>query len=119
MKVTANVESKVPAYLRLVACGIDAKGNEISSDRLAVDVQKVIQASKDGKTPAKTEEVIILRPKDSEVFKSLDGIRCRIEMTAKNGKEKVTGVMLNAYNQTIKVTDIAIQKVGKMAIDLN
>ena len=119
VKVTANVESKVPAYLRLVACGIDAKGNEISSDRLAVDVQKVIQASKDGKTPAKTEEVIILRPKDSEVFKSLDGIRCRIEMTAKNGKEKVTGVMLNAYNQTIKVTDIAIQKVGKMAIDLN
>ena len=119
VKVNANIENKIPAFLRLSAAGIDANGNEIGDDRLAVEVQKVIQASKDGVTPAKTEEVIVLRPKDPEVFKALDGIKCRIEMVAKNGKEKVTGVKLNAYKQTIKVTDIAIQKVGKVAIDLN
>ena len=119
IKVTANVESKIPAFLKLVACGIDANGKEISKDRLEVVVEKVIQASKDGKTAAKTQEVVYLKPKDADVFKSLDGVKFRIEMMAKNGKEKVTGVMLNAYSQTVKVTDIAIQKVGKVAIDLN
>lgn len=121
LKVTALIENKVPAYLTLQAYGIDANGNPISSDRLDVLVEKTIQASKDGKTAAATEEVIRIMPKDNDVFKILDGVEFRVVMTAKNekGASPVTGVLLNAYKQTIKVSDIKVEKIGKMAIDLN
>ena len=119
LKVNANIQNKIPAYLTLKAYGIDVKGNVIGQDLLEVTVEKVIDASKDGVNPAKTEEVIYIRPKNNEVFKILDGLTFRIYMAAKNGSDKVTGVMLNAYNQTIKVSDIAIRKYGKMAIDMN
>ena len=121
LKVTANIENKVPAYLTLLAYGIDANGTPISSDRLDVLVEKTIQASKDGKTAAVTEEVIRIMPKDNDVFKILDGVEFKVVMTAKNekGVSPVTGVLLNAYKQTIKVSDIKIEKIGKVAIDLN
>lgn len=119
VRVTANIASKVPAFLTLKAHGIDINGNVISSDRLEVEVEKTIAASTDGKTAATTEEVINIRPKDPDVFKTLDGLAFRIEMAAKNGGKEVTGVMLNAYKQTIKVSNIKVQKYGKMAIDLN
>ncbi len=121
LNVTAQVENKIPAYLTLVAYGIDASGQRIGSDRLAVEVEKTIQASKDGKTAAVTEEVIKIRPKDNGVFKILDGIEFKVLMTAKDekGASPVTGVLLNAYKQTIKVKDIKIQKYGKVAVDLN
>jgi hypothetical protein len=119
LKVNANIQNKIPAYLTLKAYGIDVKGNVIGQDLLEVTVEKVIDASKDGVNPAKTEEVVYIRPKNNEVFKILDGLTFRIYMAAKNGSDKVTGVMLNAYNQTIKVSDIAIRKYGKMAIDMN
>ena len=121
LKVTALIENKVPAYLTLQAYGIDANGNPISSDRLDVLVEKTIQASKDGKTAAATEEVVRIMPKDNDVFKILDGVEFKVVMTAKNekGASPVTGVLLNAYKQTIKVSDIKVEKIGKMAIDLN
>lgn len=121
LKVTARVENKVPAYLTLLAYGIDASGRPISSDRLDVVVEKTIQASKDGKTAAATDEVIRIMPKDNDVFKILDGVEFRVAMTAKNekGASPVTGVLLNAYKQTIKVSDIKVEKIGKVAIDLN
>ncbi len=119
LKVNATIKSKVPAFLTLKAYGIDMQGREIGSDRLEVTVEKVVKASPDGVKAATTEEVIYVRPKDNAVFKELDGLAFRIVMTAANGNEKVTGVKLNAYKQTIKVTDITVQKFGKVAVDLN
>lgn len=119
VKVTANIANKVPAFLTLKAYGIDVNGNIIGSDKLEVEVEKVIKASSDGKTAAKTEEVINIRPKDNNVFKMLDGLGFRVEMSTRQGNQQVVGVMLNAYKQTIKVTDIKVQKYGKMALDLN
>ncbi len=121
LKVISHVENKIPAYLNLTAAGIDITGNIIPRDRLEVEVENAIKASHDGKTPVETELVIYVRPKDNEVFKTLDGLTFRIAMTAQDKKtsEKVTGVKLNAYQQTVKVKDLKIQKYGKVAIDLN
>ena len=42
-------------------------------------------------------------------------------MSPKGGSKDstVAGVMLNAYNQTVKVTSLKVMKVGKVAIDCN
>ena len=119
LKVTANVSNKIPAFLVLDAYGIDTQGNALGADRLEVEVQDVIKASADGVTPANSEMTIIVRPKDNEVFKVLDGLAFKVMMKTKNGSQKVTGVKLNAYKQSLKVTDIKVKKYGKMAADLN
>jgi hypothetical protein len=120
LKVTASIENTIPAYLTLTAYGVDVSGNAIPSDKLEVTVEKVIAASADGKTPATTEEVIYVRPKDNRVFKTLDGLAFKVHITAKSGAGKtVSGVMLNAYNQVVKVNSLKVQKSGKVAIDLN
>lgn len=119
VRVYANVYNKIPGFLTLKAHAIDIDGNEIGYDKIEVDVEKVIKPSPDGKTPVKTEEVINIRPKDNSAFKTLGGLRMRVEMTARNGNEEVVGVKLNAYSQTVKVTDVKVQKFGKMALDLN
>lgn len=119
IRVYANVANKIPAFLTLKAYGIDINGNIVGPDKLEVEVEKVIKASSDGKTAAKTEEVINIRPKDNNVFKTLDGLGFRVEMAARDGNQQVEGVKLNAYHQTIKITDIKVQKYGKMAVDLN
>ena len=121
LKATATIENKIPAYLTLSARGIDMNGKTIDTDRLEVDVENVVKASPDGVTPETTEVVIYLRPKTNEVFKVLDGVKFQIRMTAKNtkGSGKVTGVMLNAYKQTVKLTNLKLLKYGKVAVDLN
>ena len=121
LKVTANVESTIPAYLKLSAYGLDAAGKAIDSSLLAVDVENIIKASPDGKTPQTSEVVIYVRPKDNSVFKKLDGLAFRVLMSPKGGSKDstVAGVMLNAYNQTVKVTSLKVMKVGKVAIDCN
>lgn len=120
LKVTASIENTIPAYLTLSAYGVDVNGNAIPEDKLEVSVEKVIAASPDGKTPATTEEIIYVRPKDNSVFKTLDGLAFKVLMSAKatDGKS-VSGVMLNAYNQVVKVNSLKVQKSGKVAIDLN
>ena len=120
LKAIANVENKIPAYLELSAFGIDKNGNEIGSDRLEVTVDEVIAPSKDGVTAEPSVVTVKLQPKDNAVFQVLDGVGFRVKMMAKkSGKPAVTGVLLNAYKQTIKVTSLKLQKIGKIAIDLN
>lgn len=120
LKATATIENKIPAYLTLSAQGMDMNGKIIGTDRLEVDVENVVKASPDGVTPETTEVVIYLRPKTNEVFKVLDGVKFQIRMTAKDTKgSKVSGVMLNAYKQTVKLTKLKMQKHGKVAVDLN
>ena len=120
LKVTASIDNTIPAYLTLTAYGVDVNGNAIPNDKLEVSVEKVIAASADGKTPTTTEEVIYVRPKDNSVFKTLDGLAFKVHMTAKSAAGKtVSGVMLNAYHQVVKVKSLKVQKSGKVAIDLN
>ena len=121
LKVTATVENKIPAFLMLSAQGLDMSGNTIDGDKLEVEVQDVVKASPNGTTPETTEVVVYVRPKTNEVFKTLDGLVFQVKMMAKDAKSngRVMGVKLNAYNQTIKVTNLKVQKIGKVAIDLN
>ena len=121
LRITATVDNTIPAYLTLTACGVDMQGNDISSDRLKVEVTKPIAASNDGVTPTTTELEINVIPKDGTVMKTMDGLRFRVIMTGSDprGKGSVTGVKLNAYNQTVKITSLKIQKRGRVAYDLN
>ena len=119
VRIFANVANKIPGFLTVKACGVDINGNDISYDKLPVDVEKVIPPSPDGKKTVTIEEIVNIRPKDNEIFKTLDGLRFRVEMTTKQGNEQVVGVMLNAYKQTVKITDVKVQKFGKVALDLN
>ena len=116
---TTEIENKIPAYLTLNATPLDAQGRPISSDRIEVDVESVIAASKDGKTPVTTEEKIRFIPKDSEAVRLLDGVEFNVTMKARNGSASVAGVRLNAYNQTLKLNNFKVLKYGKMAMDLN
>lgn len=119
IKGTCDVENKIPAYLTLKAIPVDVRGSEMSSDRVEVIVESVIDASKDGKNPVTTKEVITIVPKDSEALRDFDGVHFFITMTAKSGSTSVAGVRLNAYNQTVKVSNLKVLKHGKVAVDLN
>ena len=119
IKATCDIENKIPAYLTLRAIPVDMQGREISSDRIEVLVEKVIAASKDGKTPVTTKQTITIVPKDSEAMKNFDGVRFTVTLRAKNGSTSVAGVRLNAYKQTINLSNLKVTKHGKMAVDLN
>ena len=119
IKATCDIENKIPAYLTLRAIPVDMQGREISSDRIEVLVEKVIAASKDGKTPVTTKQTITIVPKDSEAMKNFDGVRFTVTLRAKNGSTSVAGVRLNAYKQTINLSNLKVTKHGKIAVDLN
>lgn len=119
IKATCDIENKIPAYLTLTAIPVDKQGQEIGSDRIEVIVDKVIAASKDGRTPVKTSETITVVPKFSEALKNFDGLRFTVTMRAKNGSSSVAGVRLNAYNQTINLSNLKVVKHGLIAVDLN
>ena len=118
IKAECDIENKIPAYLTLKAYPLDTHGQVIGSDRIEVIVEKVITASKDGKTPAVTKEVINIVPRDPNAMKNMDGLRFTVTMRAKSGSSSVAGVRLNAYNQTIKVLNLTVTKTGKMAVEL-
>ncbi len=119
IKVTCDVENKIPAYLTLNATAVDVHGNDISSEQVEVVVKSVIAASKDGVTPATTKEEIMIIPKNSEALKNFDGVRFTVTLKAKDGSNSVAGVRLNAYKQTVKVLNLGVLKYGKIAVDLN
>ena len=117
----ADVESKIPAYITITAFGIDHKGDSISTERLYFTVDKVVPASRDGVIPSKCHLTIIGRAADNDVFKILDQIKFHMIGSAsdENGQNPVEGVPINAYNQTIKLTNVILKKHGKIVGDFN
>lgn len=121
VQMDADVENKIPAYIKVSAHGIDYKGDSISTERLNFSIDKVIPASKDGITPSKCHVTIIGKAADNDVFKVLDQIRFHMIGSAndENGQNPVTGIPINAKNQTIRLTNIIIKKHGKVIGDFN
>lgn len=120
LRVECDVENRVPAYLYLEANGVDVDGNEIPADRLRVVVAVNIDPSTDGVTPKSTHETIILQPLDNDVFKQLDGLRLRFTASSyAEGESPIQGLRLNAYKQTLRLTNFRAVKEGKLVGDFN
>lgn len=121
VQMDADVESKIPAYITITAFGIDHNGDSISTERLYFTVDKVVPASRDGVIPSKCHLTIVGRAADNDVFKILDQIKFHMIGSAsdENGQNPVEGVPINAYNQTIKLTNVILKKHGKIVGDFN
>lgn len=117
--VNADVYNTVPAYMNVSAVGMDLNGREMSTDDIEVTVDKTIAASTDGDNPVLTQIEILMKPKKNGVFKNLDGLKYRLEASARNAEgEVVTGKMIKA-NQTIRLENIKVTKHGKVVYDGN
>lgn len=121
VQMDADVENKIPAYIKVTAHGIDNKGDSISTDRLNFTMDKVVPASKDGVTPSECHITIIGKATDNEVFKTLDQIKFHMIGSAndENGQNPVTGIPINALKQTVRLKNIVIKKHGKLIGDFN
>ncbi len=117
--VQADVENKVPAYVQASAIAIDYKGQEMSSDRISIDVEGYAPASPDGQQATNSQINITITQNDDTAFEDLDGIIYRLNCSASYGDETVTGVTLNSYNQTILLKNIKVRLQGKVVVDAN
>lgn len=119
VKVEANVESCIPAYLEAstVAIGLDGKDLE----DIEVSISNGINASKDGVSVEKTPITVVLKQKVAGALKRLDGVRISIEGAAKSeeGKPTIVGQTLNAYKHSLKASDIKITLSGQVIVDMN
>lgn len=119
VEMTANVSSKVPAYLNITATPVDVKGQEIDKSQLEVAVDGIVEASKDGVLATTSKLTVKITQKSDDAFKKLDGIKFVVSGKASNNGQSVTGITLNAENQKLKLTDIKIKLVGKVIGDFN
>ena len=114
LRVTTDMENRIPAYLLMSAQAIDVNGNYI--DNLKVEIDKTIAASEDGVTPKTTPLVITIKQKAPNALKIVDGIVFTIEAMASDGTNTVEGITLNAKNHSLLAKDIKITLVGKVII---
>lgn len=115
----ADVENCLPLYLTVEAWGVDVDGKAIPKEKLPVTVTPSVKASADGK-PVTTHIRMTVIPTDNDVFRTLDGIHYRlVGTTTAQGQSPVTGVTLNAYKQTLKVSGITVSKYGKVIGNFN
>ena len=115
VKVTANIENRIPAYLTMKAHAIGVDGKEISDVTVTVDGN--IAASEDGKTPKTSPISIEIKQNGKNGLKALDGLIFSIEAAASDGgNAAVVGQTLNAKNHSLTAKDIKVTVVGKIVI---
>lgn len=119
IQVSASAVNQVPVYLTLSAYAIDTNGIQISSGEITIDVDKTIAASSNGTAAATTAVTIKITPKNTSVFKKLNGIVFKAVGAASDGKSPVSGITINAYNQTLTFNNVKAQIVGKIIGDFN
>ena len=117
---TANIDNKVPVYLKVSAFAIDENGREISSNRISVTVDRTVRPSADGVTAVTTPVVVTVKELEKGALKTSDGLILKAEaMSGEEGSQSIVGKTINAYNQTLQVRDIKIKVIGKIIADLN
>jgi len=119
--LTAAVDNKVPAYLRVRAYALDINGDSISSRRVSVVINGTVKASKDGVKATESQVELFIYPKDNTVFKEMDGILFKFYASSDdaNGKNPVEGIVINARYQTVTAHDIRVVVHGKVAGNFN
>lgn len=119
IEMTAQVENRVPAYLKVTAHAVDAQGNQID-DKLNIEIPEEVAASPDGNAVVTTPITMRITPKVKHALKELDGIVFRMEGAAKSANgNSVTGIGLNKNTHTLKVSDIKVKVIGQIIGDFN
>lgn len=119
IEMTAQVENRVPAYLKVTAHAVDAQGNQID-DKLNIEIPEEVAASPDGNAVVTTPITMRITPKVKHALKELDGIVFRMEGAAKSANSNsVTGIGLNKNTHTLKVSDIKVKVIGQIIGDFN
>ena len=122
--LTANVKTKLPLFINFEAHGVDVNGNDISPDELQFSVECDINASDGTEVKEGTLQVVASQKKE-DALKRLDAIAFTVNAAAAkrdaNGNviDRKVGVRLNAYNQTIQLTDIELTLRGRFIYDAN
>lgn len=117
--VEADVANKLPVYLTVEVQPMDVDGNAISSNLIPITVDKTVAASDDGTTPKTTHITLTMRPRSNDALHTLDGLKFIVYMTAAetDGSNPIAGKTINAYNQTLRLTNISVTKRGKVVGD--
>ena len=119
IEMTAQVENRVPAYLKVTAHAVDAQGNQID-DKLNIEIPEEVAASPDGNAVVTTPITMRITPKVKHALKELDGIVFRMEGAAKSANgNSVTGIGLNKNTHTLKLSDIKVKVIGQIIGDFN
>ncbi len=119
IELTSDIVNKLPANLTVSAKAMDTEGKEMSTDRIEVVVSNTVKGTEDATKPATTPITITLKEKQKGAFKDLDGLKFKIEAASGDGEGCLKGVTLNAYNQTLKASNLKVRLVGKLIADFN
>lgn len=117
--MTAEVTSCVPAYMNVKIDAIDANGNAIGNDQLAIDIDGYIPASPNGITEQTSTVNIKISEKTKGALHKVDGLNFTVTGKADGENGAVEGITLNANKHTLKVNNISIKLVGKIIGDFN
>lgn len=114
----ADVQNCVPAYLTLRVKPIDLQGREMSPTDITVDNPETVIASADGQNPATKHITVRIAENSGKAFKSLDGVRLSIEMTAADdGQNPVTGITLNKDKHYIQLSNVKAHIEGNVVVN--
>lgn len=117
VELTANVQNRTPAYLKVTATAIGVDGRPIND--VVVDVDGDISASTDG-TPVASPLKIVVKQNVKGGINKLEGLIFTATGSASlDGKEAVTGITLNAKKHNLKVDDLKVTIKGKFVADFN
>ncbi len=128
IKITANMESTVPTYLKMTVKAVDVNHQTIDNvtvsgkkDKNDADI-KIIKASGNG-NPVVTPIEIYLKEKEGVkgALKQVDGIHFTLEATSsdENGANPIEGKPLNANQNKLTAKDIKVTIHGRVIADFN
>ncbi len=118
VELSADIVSRIPAYLTLSIQPIDKDGKAISSNIIKVTNPETVVAS-DGKKLVTSPVAANMTLMTEDALDVLDGVIMTISGSANGKNGAVTGVTLNAKTQKMKVENLKIKLIGKVVADLN
>ncbi len=118
VELSADIVSRIPAYLTLSIQPVDKDGKAISSNIIKVTNPETVVAS-DGKKLVISPVAANMTLMTEDALDVLDGVIMTISGSANGKNGAVTGVTLNAKTQKMKVENLKIKLIGKVVADLN
>ncbi len=118
VELSADIVSRIPAYLTLSIQPVDKDGKAISSNIIKVTNPETVVAS-DGKKLVTSPVAANMTLMTEDALDVLDGVIMTISGSANGKNGAMTGVTLNAKTQKMKVENLKIKLIGKVVADLN
>ena len=122
VNVSATVENRIPAYLKITAKAVDVNKkilDDVNVDVTYGDGNASVKASTDGTTSASTPVNVKLTEATSGALSKVDGLMITADATTQSdGSQSVVGITLNSRNHCLVARDIVIKLVGKVITKL-